>query len=88
MLGDAEAPEQPPRLVVTARPDRDSVELEFVASTDHDNLEDQLAYLSEDIRLPEANELSLRLLRHQASSVSHRKYYGIDIITVIVERSR
>ena len=88
MLGDAEAPEQPPRLVVTARPDRDLVELEFVASTDHDNLEDQLAYLSEDIRLPQANELSLRLLRHQASSVSHRKYYGIDIITVIVERSR
>ena len=76
-----------PRLRVTARPDSGSVELEFVASTGHENLEDQLAYLSNDIRLPEANEISLRLLRHQTSSVRHQKYYGIDIVTVLVEGS-
>ena len=66
----------------------DSVELEFVATTDRENLEDQLAYLSDEIRLPEANEISLRLLRHQASSVRHQKYHGIDIVTVVVEGSR
>lgn len=80
--------EQAPRLVVTARPGAGAVQLEFVASTDHDNLEDQLAYLSDEIRLPEANEISLRLLRHYASSVRHQKYHGIDIVSVLVEASR
>ena len=84
---EAEAAERTPRLVISARPGGASVELEFVASTIHENLEDQLAYLNEEIRLPEANEISLRLLRHQASSVRHQKYYGVDIITVLVERT-
>ena len=84
---EAEAAERTPRLVISARPAGASVELEFVASTIHENLEDQLAYLNEEIRLPEANEISLRLLRHQASSVRHQKYYGVDIITVLVERT-
>ncbi len=82
-----EVAERTPRLAITARPERAAVELEFVAATDYENIEDQLAYLSDEIRLPEANELSLRLLRHQASSVRHQKYYGIDIVTVLVERS-
>ena len=87
-LDEDEAAEQAPSLVITARPEGDAVELEFVATTDRENLEDQLAYLSDEIRLPEANELSLRLLRHQASSVRHQKYHGIDIVTVVVEGSR
>ena len=85
---DDEPVEQAPSLVITARPGGGSVELEFVATTDRENLEDQLAYLSDEIRLPEANEISLRLLRHQASSVRHQKYHGIDIVTVLVEGSR
>ncbi len=75
-------------LRITARPEGGSVELEFVATTDRENLEDQLAYLSDETRLPEANEISLRLLRHQAASVRHQKYHGIDIVTVLVEGSR
>ena len=82
-----EADKRTPRLAITARSAGGSVELEFVAATDYENIEDQLAYLSDEIRLPEANELSLRLLRHQASSVRHQKYYGIDIVTVLVEPS-
>lgn len=35
---------------------------------------------------PEPGELSLRLLRHFASGVHHRKYQGIDIVTVEVPR--
>ena len=84
--GDA-AREGTSRLVIVARPGAASVELEFVATTDRENLEDQLAYLSDEIRLPEANEISLRLLRHYASSVRHQKYHGIDIVTVVVERA-
>ncbi len=85
---DEEPAEQAPGLRITARPEGGLVELEFVATTDRENLEDQLAYLSDEIRLPEANEISLRLLRHQAASVRHQKYHGIDIVTVLVEGSR
>lgn len=85
---DEEPAEQAPSLRITARPEGGLVELEFVATTDRENLEDQLAYLSDEIRLPEANEISLRLLRHQAASVRHQKYHGIDIVTVLVEGSR
>ncbi len=77
-----------PSLRITARPEGGSVELEFVATTDCENLEDQLACLSDEIRLPEASEISLRLLRHQAASVRHQKYHGIDLVTVLVEGSR
>ena len=83
-----EVRDRAPRLRVTARPDGESIELEFVSSIDDENLEDQLAYLTDEIRLPDANEISLRLLRHQASSVRHQKYHGIDIVTVLVEGSR
>ena len=85
--GGSDAAEGTPRLVISARPGSASMELEFVATTDHENLEDQLAYLSDEVRLPEANEISLRLLRHYASSVRHQKYHGIDIVAVVVERS-
>ena len=76
------------RLSVTARPVGAAVDLEFVAAIDQENLQDRLAYLTEEMRIPEANEISLRLLRHYASAVQHQKYYGIDIVTVRVEGSR
>ena len=84
---EAQAAERAPRLAISARPGGDSVELEFIAATGDENLEDQLSYLNEELRLPDADEISLRLLRHQAASVRHQKYYGVDIITVLVERT-
>ena len=77
-----------PRLIVAASPGDGLVELEFLAALDEGNLEDRLAYLSEETGAPESGEMSLRLLRHYASSVRHRKYHGIDIITVQVEGSQ
>ena len=74
-----------PRLIVVARPG-EAVELEFMAVFDEQNLEDRLAHLSDQVEVPEEHEISFRLLRHYASSVSHRKYHGIDIVTVQVER--
>ena len=59
-----------------------------MAVFDEDNLEDRLAYLSEQAETPEEHEISFRLLRHYASSVRHRKYHGIDIVAVQVEGSR
>ena len=76
-----------PRLIIVARPDAGTVELEFLAVFDEENLEDRLAYLREQAEAPEEHEISFRLLRHYASSVRHKKYHGIDIVAVQVEGS-
>ena len=61
-------------------------ELEFVAASGKENLEDVMVLLSkhhpDD---PAEHELSLRLLRHYASSVRHQQYHGTDIVTVRVD---
>ena len=79
-----------PRLIIGARPGGSMVELEFMAVFDDENLEDRLAYLSEEAEgaggLGEG-EISLRLLRHYASSVHHQKFHGLDIVTVQVKAS-
>ena len=74
-----------PRLVIVARPQDATVELEFVATTRQENIEDQLAYLTEEEALPTLDDLSLRLLRYHASTVRHQKFHGVDIVTVQVE---
>ena len=75
------------RLIVVARPQTMMVELEFVATTRQENLEDQLAYLTDEAPIPTADDLSLRLLRYHASAVRHQKFHGVDIVTVQVEGS-
>ncbi len=77
----------PPRLIIKARPQTGLVDLEFVATTRHENIEDQLAYLTDEGAIPTADDLSLRLLRHHSSAVRHEKFYGVDIVTVQVEGS-
>ena len=76
------------RLQISARPDSRMLELEFLTAVDEDeNIEDHLAYLDEHVESPLESEISFRILRHYASSVRHRKYHGIDIVTVQVEGS-
>ena len=75
-----------PRLIIAVRPDGETVEMEFVSTLeDEGNLEDRLAYLNEEDESVDEREISFRLLRHYASSVRHRKYQGMDIVTVRVE---
>ena len=76
-----------PRLIVVARPQGALVELEFVATTRHENIEDQMAFLTDEEAIPTIDDLSLRLLRYHASAVRHQKYHGVDIVTVQVEGS-
>ena len=77
------------RLLVVARSDANAAELEFVSATGEENLEDRLALLEERTAgTPTENELSLRLLRHFASSVRHQQYHDTAIVTVRVEASR
>ena len=86
--GDGGEAEEAPRLIVVARPEAGTVEMEFLAVFDEENLEDRLAYLEEESEGLQEGEISLRLLRHYASSVHHQKYYGLDIVTVQVKGSR
>ena len=87
-LGGDEAAGKAPRLIIVARPDGETVEMEFLAVFEEENIEDQLAYLSERAEVPDESEVSFRLLRHYASSVRHRKYHGLDIVTVQVDGTR
>ncbi len=73
-------------LLLTARRDGPAAELEFVAATDEKNIEDQLALLGDRAgEAPGDREVSLRLLRHFASSVRHQQYHDTDVVTVRVE---
>ena len=72
------------RLLVVARADGRSAELEFIAGAGDSNLEDRLA-LVDVADLPHESAASLRLLQHYASSVRHRQYHDTDVVTVRVE---
>ena len=76
-----------PRLIINARPQGTIVELEFVATTRQENVEDQLAYLSDEVSVQTFDDLSLRLLRHHSAAVRHQKFHGVDIVTVQVTGS-
>ena len=74
------------RLQVTARNDGRAAEPEFVAATDKANIEDRIALLGDRVTGAEIEqEVSLRLLRHLASSVRHQQYHDTDVLTVRVE---
>ncbi|MCY3610687.1 MAG: hypothetical protein OXH51_04055 [Gemmatimonadetes bacterium] len=74
------------RLLIVARREANSAVLELFVAPGDDNLQDRVALLGEveDEALVE-REVSLRLLRHLASSVRHRQYHDTDIVTVRVE---
>ena len=52
------------------------------------NLEEQMGLIRDRDTPTTGRDLSLRLLRHYASSVSHRQYHAIDLLTVRVKGSR
>ncbi len=81
--------EQKRKLVATIRPDSGSAELEIVVASDdaiQGNIEDRMAYLGQEQALEDEQQLSVRILRHYASWVHHRKYYGIDIVSCRVDK--
>ena len=88
LLQEHHEAETPLRLSVAARPEDGAAELEFVTSLEGENVEDHLAYLSKLPPVPDEREVSFRLLLHYASSVSHQKYHGMDVVTVRVESMR
>ena len=80
--------EQKRRLIATIRPETRSAELEIVVASDdsvHGNIENRMAYLDEVQAMEDDQGMSIRILRQYASSVHHRQYYGIDIISCRVD---
>ena len=74
------------RLLLTARKEDGRAVLEFVAAPGDGNLEDRMALLGEDAaEIPAEREVSLRLLRHLASSVRHEQYHDTEFVTVRVD---
>ena len=74
------------RLRLVARKEGGQAVLEFVAAMAEENLQDRIALLSDRTAgAPAEQEVSLRLLRHVASSVLHQQYYDMDIVTVHVD---
>jgi len=74
------------RLLLVARKEDGGAVLEFIASTGQENLQDRLTLLdAHSAEVPEEREISLRLLRHLASSVRHEQYHDTEIVTVHVD---
>lgn len=70
-------------LLLVARADGPSADLEFIAGGTDTDLEDPLAMLSEGVtELPNEAEAPLPLLRHYASALRHRQYHGTEIVTL------
>ena len=75
-------------LLLTAREEDGDAVLEFrVGAADGGelNLQDRLAWLGEQAGAARVeNEISLRLLRHLASSVRHQQFHDMDVLTLRV----
>ena len=83
--GGGEERAGPRRLRLVARRDKTGAVLEFAAAPRGDNIQDRLAVLgTPDDDDPVDRDVSLRLLRHLASSVRHQQYHDVDIVTVHV----
>ena len=77
------------RLLMTAYKEDGGAVLEFLAGSSDGNIEDRIMLLGEQpAEVPDDREVSLRLLRHLASSVRHEQYHDSDIVTVRVAASR
>lgn len=69
-----------------ARKNEGNAVLEFIACPVESNLQDRMVLIDNHIReVVNEQEISLRLLRHLASSVYHQQYHDSDIITLRVD---
>ncbi len=87
LLGERDEKENAKRrLLLIARKEGGGAVLEFIAAPGEGNMEDRIALLSEQAsEVAAEQEVSLRLLRAQASSVRHHQYHDTDIVTVHVD---
>ena len=83
---DAAEADRRRRLRLVARSEDGAAVLEFVTAKSEENLQDRITLLGEaSTEDAIEREVSLRLLRHLASTVRHQQYHDQDIVTVRVE---
>lgn len=76
-------------LLLTVRKEGGSAVLEVIAAHGQDNIEDCIELVCErNDELSVERDMSLRILRHYASSVQHAQYHDTDIITITVDAQR
>ncbi len=79
-------------LLITASREDGHAVLQFKAAApgqEELNLQDRLEWLGDEAEsAPEEQEISLRLLRHLASSVRHQQFRNVDIVTLKVAAER
>ena len=88
LIGHEGGPEQPERrrLLLRAHKESGGAVLEFIAAAGEENVEDRIGLLTDrpdPVRMEQ--EVSLRLLRHLASSVRHEQFHDSEIVTVRVD---
>ncbi len=84
-LMDESAAGTPRSLRIAIWRDGGEAVLEFIASPGGENIENLLTVIKDGPSEPSVDrEVSLRLLRHAASSVNHQQYHNVDIVTVRV----
>ena len=85
--GDSAETREPRRLRLVAFKENGGAVLELIASgRDEQNLQDRIALLGRYAEGPGVErEISLRLLRHVASSIRHQQYHNTDIVTIRVK---
>ena len=82
---DGPSPQARRRLLLVAHRESGGARLELFVAPRAGNIQDRIALLTEEKEQSAIEgEVSLRLLRHLASSVSHRQYHDTDIVTVRV----
>ena len=86
---DSRRQEDRRRVLLVAHREKSDAVLELIVAPGDGNLQDRIALLGASIDEASAKrEISLRLLRHLASSVRHQQYHETDIVTVRVEAPR
>ena len=82
LIGEEEGPQERRRMLLIARRRSGGAVLDFIAAAEGENLQDQIALLSDKVTGSSAEqEVSLRLLQHLTSSVRHQRYHSADIVT-------
>ena len=88
---DATRGEQTQELRLTASKKDNHAVLEFrvcAAGNDELNLQDQLEWIDDRVEITQIeHDVSLRLLRHLATSVRHQQFHDMDILTLHVSAS-
>ena len=80
---DTEEGQSDRRLLLNVREQDEKASLEFVIGSGEENIQHRLSVIESPTSLEDVEEqVSLRLLRHYASSVRHQQYHDVDIVTI------